>query len=128
MGVHSRQELMGNTPKFIVQHLNFINGDGNSMDNREITGSFNNSELNDVNVQSDIYSEYNLREEDFENLKTDIEKADISEVAVQQNNYFLEDLKTSLKEKDKDNAKKILGWIKDSIGSTAAILTIESLL
>lgn len=98
------------------------------MDSREINSSFNNSSLNNANIQSDVLREYQLSEKDFQNLVAEINEADISETAKDQNRLYLENLKASLIEHDKETAKKMIDWIKDSIGNVSSIITIASVL
>ncbi len=120
--------FLENTPIAVINNLHIYEGEVRNVDSREIKGSFNNSSLNNVNIQSDVLREYQLSEKDFENLENDIKEADISETAREHNRLFLENLKASLNEYDKETAKKIIGWIKDSIGNVSSVITIASVL
>lgn len=120
--------FLENTPIAVINNLHIYEGEVGNVDSREIKGSFNNSALNNVNIQSEILREYQLSEKDFENLESDINEADISETAREQNRLFLENLKASLNEHDKETAKRIVGWIKDSIGNVSSVITIASVL
>lgn len=98
------------------------------MQNRNIKGSFNNSSLDNVSIQSDILNEYGLSEKDFDNLEVAINEADIEGMAKEQNQLYLEKLKQSINEHDKEQAKKFLDWIKNSIGNVSSVITIASVL
>lgn len=95
-----------------------------SVNNNNIKGSFNHSSLDNVTIQSDVLNEYQISEKDFQKLETDINEADISDSTKEQNKMFLENLKTSLNEHDKETAKKMIDWIQSSIGKIASVTTI----
>ncbi|WP_121614814.1 hypothetical protein [Virgibacillus halodenitrificans] len=101
---------------------------GVHIDNREINGSFNNSNLDNVNIQSDILQEYNLSKEDLETLEKDIELHSIDEVAKEQNLEFLKQFQLALKAHDKEQAKKYLTWIKKGVTNVASVMTIGTTL
>ncbi|MCG7332148.1 hypothetical protein [Salinicoccus roseus] len=98
------------------------------MQDRSIKDSFNSSSLENVSIQSDILNEYGLSEKDFDNLEVAINEAEIGEMAKEQNQLYLEKLKKSINEHEKEQAKKFLGWIKNSIGNVSSVITIASVL
>lgn len=119
-----KEQSGGNVYQIITQN---IQGDA-VMGKREIRGSFNNSHLNNVTIQSDTLEELNISEEDLMSLEQDIRKETLDEVAEEQNLMFFEELKKSLAQHDKEQAKKYLGWITKSIGNVAAAITIGNAL
>lgn len=99
------------------------------MDQRNITGSFNDSDLKGNNaIQSDNVNQYqnfstSEAEKAFEELFSEISK--ITELSKrEQAEYNAEELKNALDNKDKTKAEKLIGFLKNSIGTVAALTTI----
>lgn len=125
----AQEALREQTPVIHYQIIceNFITG-GATVSKREINSSFNNSDLDHVTIQSDTLQEYDLSEEDLDNLEKDIEEKSMDEMVKEQNQMFFQQMKQSLAEYDKEQAKKFLGWITKSIGTIGSIITIQNAL
>lgn len=103
-----------------------IKGDLN-VNNNNISGSFNNTELNNTNVQSQFVNQTHLvpnqQVEELENSIQLIEDTELKQI----NEEFLENFKISLKEYDKENARKWIGYIKRTLNAPIVQTIIESL-
>lgn len=124
-------KLTSQSPCFLIQIINqnqYNGGDGH-MDQRKITGSFNNSKLSGNNaIQADnVVQSQNITKEEsekaFKELFDEIKK--ISEQSQrEQAEYNAEQLKEAVENKDKSKAQKLLGFLKTSIGTVASLTTI----
>jgi len=103
------------------------------MDQRNIIGSFNNSDLKGNNaIQSDDVTQtqnVNTGEADkaFKDLFEEIKK--ISDDAQRaQAEYNAEELRAAVESEDKSKAQKLIGFLKSSIGTVASLATIARFL
>lgn len=94
-----------------------INGDVSVNNNNNISDSFNHSKLDNNNIQSEITNKNPLvpqkQVEDLEDIIEQIDEEDLK----QMNKEFLDNFKTSLKEHDKDQAKKWIGYIRNTLNA-----------
>ncbi|AKG05508.1 hypothetical protein AAV35_012580 [Salimicrobium jeotgali] len=100
----------------------------NVMNKREINDSFNNSAMNNVNIQSDVLEKYELSEKNLIALKEDIDRYSQNEMEKEQNEEFYERFKDSLNKDNKQEAKKYLTWILKGVGEVASVMTIGTTL
>lgn len=122
------ESLKQQSSKGVFQVIfNEFSGDINMAKN-EINHSFNNSDLENVNIQSEVLQEYNLPKEDLEALEKDIELHSKDEMTKEQNQEFFKQFQQSLKAHDKEQAKKYLTWIKKGVNNVASVMTIGTTL
>lgn len=91
--------------------------------NNNITGSFNNSNINNSSIQSDNISSIEVPKEHLDSLQeelNDIEDIDIKSM----NEEWFNKFQSSLREHDKEQARKYLGFMKKFIGSVPSILAL----
>lgn len=119
------------TPIMVMNHI-YLNGGNNNMDFRKIEGSFNHSDLSGNNaIQADEVTQFqSISKNDFDEawklLLQDIEA--IQDPAVKdQAEYNAEQLKEAFEAKDTNKAKRLIGFLKTSIGTVASLATIAQL-
>ena len=105
--------------------FNFFNGDNNINQN---SNSFNNSNFSNSNIQSNHNNQVSIVPEKFiQDLEDDINNVD-DEILKEMNEKYLYDLKNSLKENDKENAKKLLTFMTHTLGNLSSITAIVDFL
>jgi len=99
------------------------------VDQRNISGSFNNSTLNgNNNIQADNNTQIQndnskSLENAFKELFDEIKKIS-DESTRDQAEYFANDLKEAYETNNKDKAKKVLSFLKGTIGTVASLASI----
>ncbi|CEI80910.1 hypothetical protein J18TS1_27150 [Oceanobacillus oncorhynchi subsp. incaldanensis] len=94
------------------------------MGNKQISNSFNHSNLDNVNIQSEIIEKYSIDKSDLEALEKEIRLHSKDEISKEQNMLFYDKFQESLINEDKKEANKYLNWIERGLNSTAALSTI----
>lgn len=135
----SRNFLKGSSPPMVVNYITYIEkveqmaqgGECVSMSQRKVEGSFNNSSFNgNTNIQGDHLEQNQLIneqrfEEAFQRLFEEIEAIKDSSQR-EQANYFAQELKSALEKQDKDKGKKLIGFLKGTLGNVSSLMTIAS--
>ncbi|REH78765.1 hypothetical protein [Staphylococcus felis] len=98
----------------------FLNG-GLTMNN--ISDSFNNSNVENNNIQSTYSQTPIISNEQLGELEEHIEHID-DEVVKEMNERYVKELNQSLKEHDIENAKKLLNYIGKTIGKVPVIIAM----
>lgn len=90
----------------------------------QINDSFNNSNISNTNIQSNNNNQQLIvPTEHIEELETQI--SNLEDVTLKEmNEEFLENLKSSLKANDKENAKKALSFMSKTLGAVSSLVTI----
>lgn len=91
--------------------------------NNTITGSFNNSDINNSSIQSDNSFGIEVPQEHLDSLQGEIKGIEDNIVKSMNEEWFY-NFQSSLKEHDKEQAKKYLNFIKKAIGSVPSILAL----
>src|SRR5690606_9215944 len=108
---------------------NQYNGGSGIVDSRKIEGSFNHSNLSGNNaIQSDnVIQSQNISksesDEAFDLLFEEIKKMQ-DESKKEQAEYIAEQLKEAFQNNDSTKGKKLIGFLKSSIGTVASLATI----
>ncbi|MGW9777592.1 hypothetical protein [Staphylococcus hominis] len=106
-----------------------VNGDiyMNTNNNNNISDSFNNSKVDNSSIQStNVNQEILIPKQQVEDLEDYIQKIDDEDLR-QMNEEFLDNFKTSLKKYDKENAKKWIGYIKNTVNAPIVQTILENL-
>ncbi|NMU73598.1 hypothetical protein [Staphylococcus aureus] len=106
-----------------------VNGDMymNTNNNNNISDSFNNSKIDNSSIQStNVNQETLVPEQQVEDLENFIQKIDDEDLR-EMNEEFLDNFKTSLKMYDKENAKKWIGYIKNTVNAPIVQTIVENL-
>lgn len=91
--------------------------------NNTITGSFNNSDITNSSIQSDNSFGINIPQEYLSSLQGTIKEIEERDLRSMNEEWFSK-FENSLKEHDKETAKKYLGYMKRIIGSVPSILAM----
>lgn len=91
--------------------------------NNNITGSFNNSNINNSSIQSDNISSIEVPQEYLDSLQKEINEIEDIDMKSMNEDWF-NHFQRSLKEHDKEQAQKYLGYMKKIIGSVPSILAL----
>src|SRR5699024_10265071 len=118
------------SPAVVIENLSIQvnNGEGGAMKN--ISGSFNNSDLNQTNIQGEqtIETNYGIKPEVLEQLIWDINSKVSDENERDKALFYVEQAKDALKQKNTEKAKKMFHWTATIVGNTAAMITIGTTL
>ncbi|MDK4139409.1 hypothetical protein O0F00_05170, partial [Staphylococcus pseudintermedius] len=103
----------------IFQGDNYVNQNSNS---------FNNSNISHTNIQSNNNNQHlTVPSEPIQELEDYI--SNIDDVTLREmNEEFLTNLKSSLAVNDKENAKKVISFMRGTLGSVASLATIAGYL
>lgn len=99
-----------------------------TMSHRKIEGSFNYSQLSGANNIQGDYVNQDVSNQDsvklaFQELFNEIDKLNDSQKK-DQARFFAEQLEQALKNDEKDKGKKLIGFLKDSLGVVSSLVTI----
>lgn len=116
--------------EFLPNGLNItVNGDFymNNNNNNNISDSFNNSKIDNSSIQStNVNQETLIPKQQVEELEDFIQNLDDEDLR-EMNEELLGNLKTSLKEHDKENARKWIKYIKQTLNAPIIQTIIENL-
>mgnify|MGYP002714232113 CR=1 FL=1 len=102
-------------------------GGNNNNNNNNISDSFNNSKVDNSSIQStNVNQEILIPKQQVEDLEDYIQKIDDEDLR-QMNEEFLDNFKASLKKYDKENAKKWIGYIKNTVNAPIVQTILENL-
>ncbi|NAM30013.1 hypothetical protein [Staphylococcus epidermidis] len=105
----------------------YMNNSNNNNNNNNISDSLNNSKIDNSSIQStNVNQEILISKQQVEDLEDYIQKIDDEDLR-QMNEEFLDNFKTSLKEYDKENAKKWIGYIKNTVNAPIVQTILENL-
>lgn len=132
----ARKKIEAQSPPFVFQQFIQItqnNKGAGIMDQRTIKESFNNSSLSGNSaIQADnVFQSQNVikdeTEEAFKELFNEINKIQ-DQAKKEQAEYNAEELREAFEKEDTSKAKKLLGFLKTSLGTVASLATIAKFL